>query len=127
MLGLAGRIPAARWLFPLLVVMLVLGHVCDLPASVEAACHHHSAEGETHDHSHEGPAGEQVSSRDAVMATSNSGHFQVHNQGRTGIDVAAAFPVIDAPPLAKTLEALTDPGKLRSRLPLFLLHASLLI
>jgi hypothetical protein len=61
------------------------------------------------------------------MATSNSGHLQVHNQGQMGIDVAAALPVIDAPPVAKTLQALTDPGKLRSRLPLFLLHASLLI
>jgi hypothetical protein len=128
MLGLPGRIPAARWLFSVLVVMLVLGHVCDLPASVVAASHHHSAAGETHDQSHEGPTGEQVSSCDAATAASNSSHFHVQNQGRTGIDVAAAVPVIDAPPpVTETLQAFKDPGKLRGRLPLFLLHASFLI
>lgn len=127
MLGCAGRIPAARWLLPLLVVMLVLGHVCELPAYIDVAFHQHSAEGEAHEHSHEGHAGEQLSSCEAVTATSNSGPFQVQSQVWSGLDVAVAVPVIDGPPVDRTLQVLKNPGKPQGRLPLFLLHASLLI
>src|SRR5918996_1241656 len=118
MRGLARRVPAARWLLSFLVVMLVLGHVCELPAYVELASHHHSPEG---------PADEQLSSCDAVTATSNSGHYQVHYQVWTGLDMAVALPVIDAAPVGRTLQSVEDPARLPSRLPLFLLHAALLI
>lgn len=107
------RLPATRWLLPLLVVILVLGHVCELPAYVELASHH----------SAEGDAGEQLSSCDAVTATSSSGHSQVW----TGLDMAVALPVIDAAPVGTTPRSFKDPAKLPGRLPLFLLHASLLI
>lgn len=107
------RLPAARWLLPILVVILVLGHVCELSAYVELASHH----------SAEGDADEQLSSCDAVTATSSSGHSQVW----TGLDVAPALPIIDAVPLRRTPQSFEDPEKLHSRLPLFLLHASLLI
>ena len=127
MRGLARRVPAARWLLSFLVVMLVLGHVCELPAYVELASHHHSAEGNAHEHSPEGPADEQLSSCDAVTATSNSGHYQVHYQVWTGLDMAVALPVIDAAPVGRTLQSVEDPARLPSRLPLFLLHAALRI
>jgi hypothetical protein len=107
------RLPATHWLLPLLVVILVLGHFCELPAYVELVSHHLA----------EGNADEQLSSCDAVTATSISGHSQVW----TGLDMAVALPVIDAAPMRGTPQSVEDPAKLPSRLPLFLLHASLLI
>jgi hypothetical protein len=97
----------------MLVVILVLGHVCELPAYVELVSHH----------SAEGNADEQLISCDAVTATSSSGHSQVW----TGLDMAVALPVIDAAPVRRTPQSFEDPARLQSRLPLFLLHASLLI
>jgi hypothetical protein len=107
------RLPATRWLLPILVVILVLGHVCELPAYVELASHHAA----------EGNADEQLSSCDAVTATPSSGHSLVW----TGLDIAVALPIIGASPVGRTRQSFEDPAKLPSRLPLFLLHASLLI
>lgn len=107
------RLPATRWLLPMLVVLLVLGHVCELPAYVELASHH----------SAEGSADEQLSSCDAVTVTSSSGHSEVW----TGLDMAMALPIIDVSPVRRTPRSFEDPAKLPSRLPLFLLHASFLI
>ena len=107
------RLPATRWLLAILVVILVVGHVCELPAYVELVSHH----------SAEGSADEQLSSCDAVTAASSAGHFQVW----TGLDMAVSLPAIDAWPAGRTLQSFDDPAKLPSRLPLFLLHASLLI
>ncbi len=109
----ADRFPAAWWLLPLLVAIVVLGHVCELPAYVELASHH----------SAEGNADELLSSCDAVTATSSSGHAQVW----TGLDMTVVLPVMDAALVSRTLQSFEDPAKLPSRLPLFLLHASLLI
>ena len=107
------RLPATHWVLPLLVVMLVLGHVCELPAYVELVSHHLA----------EGNADEQLSSCDAVTATSLSGHSQVW----TGLDVAPALQLVNAAPTRRMLQSFEDPANLPSRLPLFLLHASLLI
>lgn len=113
MLSFVHRVPAARWLLPVLVVILIVGHVCELPAYAELVSHH--------------PAkingAERPSSCDAVTATSSSGHSQVW----AGLDMAVAVPVIDASPLRRTLQSFEYPARLPSRLPLFLLHASLLI
>jgi hypothetical protein len=38
-----------------------------------------------------------------------------------------AVPVIGASPVRRTLQSFEDPAKVPGRLPLFLLHASLLI
>lgn len=113
MRGFADLLSATPWLFPILVVILVLGHVCELPGYVEAVSHHPT----------EGNADEQLSSCDTVTARSSSGHSQV----LTGLDMAVALPVIDATPVRRTPESFDDPVKLQNRLPLFLLHASLLI
>lgn len=100
-------------MLPVLVVLLILGHVCELRAYVELVSHHAA----------EGSGDEQLSSCDAVTVTSSSGHSQVW----TGFDMAVALPIIDASPVRRTLQCFEDPAKLPSRLPLFLLHASLLI
>lgn len=94
-------------------MVLVLGHVCELTAYVELVSHH----------SAEGNADEQLSSCDAVTAMSSSGQSLVW----TGLDMAVALPVIDASPVCRTPQSFEDPDKLPNRLPLFLLHASLLI
>jgi hypothetical protein len=107
------RVPGTRWLLAILVVILVLGHVCELPAYVELASHH----------SAEDKADDQLSSCDAVASTSSSGHSQVS----TGFDVAPALQLVDAAPMRRTPQSFEDPANLPSRLPLFLLHASLLI
>ena len=101
------------WLLPLLVAILVLGHVCELPAYVELVSHHGA----------DGGAGEQLSSCEAVTATASSGNTQMG----TGLDMAVVVPVIDAVPVSRAPRLFEDPAKLPDRLPLFLLHASLLI
>jgi hypothetical protein len=100
-------------LLPILVVILVLGHVCELPAYVELASHH----------SAESNADEQLASCDAVPATSSPGHAQVW----TPSDIALALPVVDPTPGHRAVWSFEDPVRLIERLPLFLLHASLLI
>lgn len=111
--GLVDRLPATRWLLPLLVVILVLGHVCELPAYVELVSHHSTG----------GNAGEQLSSCDALPATSGPGHSQVWATP----DSAVVLPVVDPTPARGTAWSFEDPVTLVERLPLFLLHASLLI
>jgi hypothetical protein len=113
MLNFVHRVPAARWLLPILVVILFVGHVCELPAYAELVSHH----------ADESNGAEQLSSCDVVTATSSSGHSQVW----AGLDMAVAVPVIDASPLRRTLQSFEDPARVPSRLALFLLHASLLI
>jgi hypothetical protein len=110
---LVDRLPASRWLLPILVVILILGHVCELPAYVELVSHH----------SAKGSADEQLSSCDAATVTSSSSHSQVW----TWLDMAVALPIIDASPVRRMPQFFEDPAKLPNRLPLFLLHASLLI
>ncbi|HEX9747600.1 MAG TPA: hypothetical protein VGB86_04265 [Methylomirabilota bacterium] len=107
------HLPATRWLLAILVVILVLGHVCELPAYVELASHHSAADN----------ADEQLSSCDAVTVTSSSSHSQVW----TGLDMAMALLIIDVSPVRSPPQFFEDPADLASRLPLFLLHASLLI
>jgi len=104
---------ATRWLLPILVVILVLGHVCELPAYVELVSHHPA----------EANADEQLSSCDAVPATSSAGHAQVW----TAPDIALALPALDPTPARRAAWSFEDPVRLVERLSLFLLHASLLI
>jgi hypothetical protein len=113
MLNFLHRVPAARWLLPVLVVILFVGHVCELPAHAGLVSHH----------ADESNGAEQLSSCDAVTATASSGHSQVW----AGLDMAVAVPVIGASPVRRTLQSFEDPAKVPGRLPLFLLHASLLI
>ena len=121
MRSLVARVSPTLWLLPLLVVVLVLGHVCELSAYVELASHHHS---DGSHHSTEGNGHEQPGYCDAVTAPSTSS--QLHHVW-TGLDVVVALPVVDAVPVLRNLESFGKSAKLVSRLPLFLLHSSLLI
>jgi hypothetical protein len=108
-------------LFPLLAVLLVLGHVCDLPAYAETAGAPHSAE-DSHHHS-DGQEREQLTSCDPVSATSSPGYTHPY----VGLGTARALPAsgsISAHPVARSFE---DRATLLVRPPLFLLHAALLI
>ena len=117
---LAGRVPLTLWLLPLLVVILVLGHVCELPAYVEAGHHHpDGAHHSTGDSSHAQPG-----FCEAVTAPSTSP--QLHHVW-TGLEMPVTLPIGDASPVLETLQSFGEPPKLASRPPLFLLHSSLLI
>jgi hypothetical protein len=120
MRSLVARVAPTLWLLPLLVLALVLGHVCELPAYVELGSHHHS---DGPHHSTEGNGHEQQGFCDAVTAPSTSS--QVHHVW-TGFDVVAR-PAVDAAPVLRSLGSFGKPAKRVSRLPLFLLHSSLLI
>jgi hypothetical protein len=121
MRSLVARVSPTLWLLPLLVVVLILGHVCELPAYVELGSHHHADESH---HSTEGNGHEQPGFCDAVTAPSTSS--QLHHVW-TGLDAVVARPAVDAAPVLGNLESFGQPAKLVSRLPLFLLHSSLLI
>lgn len=111
-------------LMALLVMLLLLGHVCELAPAVEAAVASHAAHDHHHDHHHQpgGDAGESRLGCDAVdglpkgplttaPAPAVTGWAPVHA-------VAPARPATAFP----TESARRPPGP-----PLFLLHASLLI
>jgi hypothetical protein len=113
------RIISAPWVVAILVLLLVLGHACELPALTDLtvpateSAHHH----ETDDHS---DASQIVCDAVSVANTASS-------QVGPGLDVLGAVsafcPVgvrlVGAVPRAST--------RLPSRPPLFLLHSSLLI
>jgi len=105
--------PARRWLLSLLVVLLVLGHVCDLSAFADLDAHHHT----------DGSTDQQLSSCDAMPAAASAG------ETRTGSmpDVAVALTVIDEAPAHRVASIVERRTILVDRPPLFLLHAALLI
>lgn len=118
---LAGCDPTARWLLPVLVVILVLGHVCELPAFVDLVSHHHSTEG--HDHSAERHADAQLDACDPLTAASGSCQVRI----LASVDAAVALPAIAVEPTRTVLPAPDGPEQLPPRSQLFLLYASLLI
>lgn len=108
-----------RWLVPMLVFLLVLGHACELPAFAELV----SLATEDAHHSADNHADENLISCDAVAVPSNTGYLQVG----PGLDVAQALPVASPVPVRLLTSSLEDPKRLPSRPSLFLLYASLLI
>jgi hypothetical protein len=123
MIDFEERSSARRWVFPLLVLFLVLGHVCDLPAYADAISTAHTAE-ESHHHSGGGHHGdEQALSCDPTSATSSPGQPQV----AAAPELSVASPVNDPVPARMVARSFEGPAKFAVRPPLFLLHASLLI
>jgi len=110
-----------RWAFPILVLLLVLGHACELPAYAEVIGVSHGA-GESHDlgDSHHGDG--QVLSCDAAPATSSPGHPQV-----AAVPQMSVVPQVEDPVPAGGVAGSFEDAKFAARPPLFLLHASLLI
>ena len=111
-----------RWLFPLLVLFLVLGHVCELPAYTDLAVSSHPTS-DDHRHAADHDADTAQISCDAVdvLSSTSSAH------GRPSLDVTAALPVASPVPVRFVTSSLDDSKRLPSRTPLFLLYASLLI
>ena len=112
-----------RLTFPILVLLLVLGQACELPAYVDLVRSAHSADQES-PHSRSGHhGGEQAISCDPVGIASSAGYLQ----GPEALDLPVARGVTDRPPRRMVAQAFEGPAKSVFRLPLFLLHASFLI
>ena len=112
---------APRWLLAIIVVLLVLGHVCELPAYAGLVIEAHATEGRSTDgHGHDAEM-----SCDPVDAVSNTAPVQVMGPV---LGFAQALPATSA-----VLGGLVTPSsierstRLPSRPPLFVLYASLLI
>lgn len=108
-----------RWLAPVLVFLLVLGHACELPALAELVS---NATEDTH-HSADHHADENLISCDAVGVPSSTGHLQLGS----GLGVAEVLPVPRQVPVRLIMPSQEGSKRLPSRPPLFLLHASFLI
>ncbi len=113
-------VPAPRWLLPLLALLFVLGHACELPAYADLVIAPHLPEGAGHadDHAHE-----PQMSCDPVDVLARSGALHVGPDLGAGQVAPLAGPV----PVRLLAVSLEDWKRLPSRPPLFLLHASLLI
>jgi hypothetical protein len=114
-------VPAPRWLLPLLALLLVLGHACELPAYADLVISPHLPEGAGHaadDHAHE-----PQMSCDPVDVLASSGSLQVG----PNLGAAQAVPLASPVPVRLLTVSLEGSKRLPSRPPLFLLYASLLI
>jgi hypothetical protein len=109
-----------RWLVVVLVWFLVLGHVCELPTFTALVRSSHAATHDSHPHDHSGTPQMSCESVDVVVTT---GHI-----GLTPI-LGVAWTVSAADPVPAGIASAPRDGSTRppDRLPLFLLHASLLI
>jgi len=112
-----------RLMFPVLVVLLVLGHACELPAYADLVGSAHSADQESHHSGRGHHAGEPAISCDGVGVTSSPGYVHVP----VALEISMALGVDDPAPLRLVVRRFENPAKLAFRPPLFLLHASLLI
>lgn len=122
MASLVDRSSARRWMLALLVLLLVLGHACELPAYADVVGTLQTAE-ESH-HSNDGHhAGEKGLSCDAVSATSIPGHPRV----AAALEISLVPQVTDPARPRMVARSLEGPAKFAARPPLFLLHASFLI
>ena len=107
-----------RWLLPALVLLLVLGHVCELPAYAGLLSHH------AHDAHHADHHADQPEiSCDTVDAVSNTSSLHVAYL----VDVAHAGSVRVPAPILRVDSSVEHSAIPRSRPPLFVLYASLLI
>jgi hypothetical protein len=112
---------ARRWLLPLVVVLLVFGHVCELPAYASLVGTLHSTE----DRSADGHEHDSEWSCDPVDAVSTTTPVQVP---RPTLDITEMLPVPSSVPGGLGAPSSFEPSKrFASRPPLFVLYASLLI
>jgi hypothetical protein len=109
----------ARWLVPMLIAFLVLGHTCEVPAWADLV----SDTTEAARHSAGDHEDENLISCDAVGVPSSTAYLQLG----PSLDVAEVLPVARPVPVRVIRLSLDGSSRLPSRPPLFLLHASLLI
>ena len=117
-----GVLLASRWLLPILAVLLVLGHACELPAFSDRLAPVQAASGGGHDdeHSH----GPEIACDPVDVLPSASGP----QADRPLVDSPAVSVILEHPvPVRSAAMSLEDSKSWPTRPPLFLLHASLLI
>jgi hypothetical protein len=112
------------WLVVVLALFLSLGHACELPASAVLP-HVHGAAHDAHDASHDHPGEPAEIGCDAVPAVRGSTAAVEGDQGSDAVAVAL-FVDVGTGGLSRALASAAPLPRSR-RLPLFLLHASLLI
>lgn len=124
------RRSTSRSLVLMLSLLLSLGHVCELPVFADVVAHVYGAAHHAPDHH---PDENQVAC-DAIVGvpSSTSGHPNLASTSGPpnlgpSLDAAATPPVIGTVPLRVAAAASQESNGLPRRLPLFLLHASLLI
>lgn len=113
------RVRSAPWLAAMLVSVLVLGHVCKLPASVDLATH---ATGADHHREADHHSGDGQISCDVVDATNTA-----HPQAGVGPESAQISSTDRSVPGRAIGLLAEETGTPLPRRPLFLLHRSLLI
>lgn len=122
MVDFGAWVSARRWVLLVLVLLLLLGHACELPAYAGIVGTAHAAE-ESH-HSGDGHhADEQGLSCDPTIVTSGPGQPQV----AAAPEISVLSQVNDPAPARTVARFFEGPAKFVARPPLFLLHASLLI
>jgi len=110
-----------RWLVLVLLLLLLSGHACELPAYADLVVRADAAE-EAH-HATGDHGDEQVVWCDAVDVAPSPGC----SLAGLGLDTAIAVPVAGPVPVGPVTQAPDDVGRQAIRPPLFLLFASLLI
>ncbi len=110
-----------RWLLTVMVALLVLGHVCELPAYAALVVAPHSTEGRSADgHGHEAEM-----SCDPVDAVSNTTPVQAMGPVLATVQILPAPCVV--PGGLNASSSIERSTRRQSRPPLFVLYASLLI
>ena len=120
MIRRAARASAHAWALPFLVLLLVLGHVCELPAYADLIVASHEAEHSHHSDAHE--EGQNLSC-DAVDIASAPGA----PSAGPSLTTSAALTAVSKLPVPIALRASERPATLATGPPLFLLHSVLLI
>jgi hypothetical protein len=110
------------WLTAMLVSVLVLGHVCELPAFVELATHATGATGADHHREVDHHSGDGQISCDVVDATNTT-----HPQAGVGPESAQISSTDRSVPVRAIGLLAEESSTPPPRPPLFLLHRSLLI
>ena len=116
-----GLMNTLRWLLPVLALLLVLGHACEWSAYATVAITPHPAEASGHASHHS--ADDPELSCDPVDALTTSGPTAM-----APILGAAQVVALDSLPQGRPVaESRQGSGRPAGKLPLFLLHAALLI
>jgi hypothetical protein len=122
MISFVERWLTRRWALPIVVLLLVLGHACELPAYAEVVDRSHGAGGSHHGGDGHHGDGRAVFCDPAAATTSNPGHLQM-----AAVPQIVVVSPVDDPAPARLVTGSFEGAKFAGRPSLFLLHASLLI
>src|SRR5678815_2302071 len=108
---------ARRWLLPILIMLLVVGHACELPAFADLVVQSDAAEDSHHSGGDHG--NENLVSCDGVGISASPPYSHLG----LGLDVGAPVPGAGPALLTAATPCADDPARLPTRPPLFLLFA----